>query len=175
MRSGHGSHQTGLDTDIWFRPGPRQPLATKERETLKATSVLGEDGKGVDRNRWSAAQVGLLRTAAGFPEVARIFVNPAIKGELCAVADTDRRWLNKIRPWWGHDAHFHVRLHCPEEDGACVDQAPPPPGGGCDETLAWWFSEEAEMERLKQSRERPARRLTLEDLPPQCRSVLAAP
>jgi penicillin-insensitive murein endopeptidase len=175
MSSGHRSHQTGLDADIWFRPAPRQPLATKERETLQAISVVGEDAEAVDRSRWSAAHVRLLRTAAGFPEVARIFVNPAIKRELCAVADTDRRWLNKIRPWWGHDAHFHVRLRCPEEGGACVDQTPPPPGDGCDETLTWWFSEKAEKERLKRSREPPPRRLTLDDLPPECRSVLSAP
>jgi hypothetical protein len=66
-------------------------------------------------------------------------------------------------------------LHCPEEDGACVDQAPPAPGDGCDETLAWWFSEATEKERLKRSREPPARHLTLEDLPPESRSVLSAP
>jgi penicillin-insensitive murein endopeptidase len=172
MGSGHWSHQTGLDADIWLQQAPRRVLSPEERENLGAVSVVGEQAEEVDGERWSAAHVSLLQTAAGAPEVARIFVNPVIKRELCAVAGTDRGWLRKIRPWWGHDAHFHVRLRCPEDDNACVDQAPPPPGDGCDASLAWWFTEEAEAERLRRRKGPPAKRLTLDDLPQECRSIL---
>ncbi len=75
-----------------------------------------------------------------------------------------------MRPWWGHDAHMHVRLACPEGAGACVDQAPPPPGDGCDETLAWWFTDEALNPKPP---EKPAPELTLADLPPACRALVA--
>jgi penicillin-insensitive murein endopeptidase len=64
-----------------------------------------------------------------------------------------------------------VRLRCPPEDAACSDQAPVPPGDGCDETLAWWLSDDAKAE-LERLRKLPPKRLTLDDLPPACRSVL---
>ena len=47
------------------------------------------------------------------PLVQRIFVNAAIKKALCREAGDDRAWLEKVRPWWGHDYHFHV-----DNDGA---------------------------------------------------------
>ena len=71
-------------------------------------------------------------------------MNPAIKSALCRARPPGRRaWLRRLRPWWGHDAHFHVRLACPEGERSCIPQAPVPPGDGCDGTLAWWFTEEA--------------------------------
>jgi penicillin-insensitive murein endopeptidase len=67
--------------------------------------------------------------------------------------------------------HFHVRLACPADDATCNDQAPVPAGDGCDETLAWWFTDDAKAE-LERLRKLPPKRLTLADLPPACRSVL---
>ncbi len=177
MRSGHVSHQTGLDADIWFRLAPERSLAPERRETLGATSVVAEDGRRLNGG-WTETHAALLRAAAHAPEVARIFVHPAVKRGLCAAtAGADRSWLRKMRPWWGHDDHFHVRLRCPEgEDGRwCVDQAPPPPGDGCDASLAWWFSDEARAEAEWLARQPPRPRPTLDDLPPQCRAVLAGP
>ncbi|MEK7690047.1 MAG: penicillin-insensitive murein endopeptidase, partial [Bdellovibrionota bacterium] len=56
-------------------------------------------------------------------------------------------WLRKIRPWCGHDYHFHVRIRCPSSGSPeCTESAEIPAStteSGCDETLAWWFSEEA--------------------------------
>ncbi len=174
MSSGHRSHQIGLDADIWFLPAPSEPLSREARENLAAVSVVAMDGKSVDRQRWSDVHVRLLKTAAGFPDVARIFVNAAIKRELCAVAGQDRAWLAKIRPWWGHNYHFHVRLRCPPGDTGCLDQDPVPAGDSCDETLAWWFLDDARarLDKPEKPPKPPAKPLTLADLPPACRGVL---
>ena len=83
-------------------------------------------------------------------------------------------WLSKIRPWWGHNYHFHVRLRCPANDRACENQDPLPPGDGCDESLAWWFSD-AERARLDKPIVPPAKLpkpMALAELPPACRGVL---
>ena len=71
------------------------------------------------------------------PAVARIFVFPGAKVQMCKDATGDRRWLRKIRPWWGHHYHFHVRLNCPRGARGCEDQAPPPAGDGCADAEEW--------------------------------------
>ena len=55
----------------------------------------------------------------------RIFVNAAIKKALCREAKGDRSWLSKIRPWWGHDYHFHIRITCPPGSSECEGQPAP--------------------------------------------------
>lgn len=171
MSSGHRSHQSGLDVDIWFLAAPPAPLTPVEREELSAVSMVGEDGEALS-TAWTEQHAELLRTAASFPQVDRIFVNPAIKRSLCSTAEGDRDWLGKIRPWWGHDAHFHVGLRCPLGDLECVDRSPAvPPGDGCDSSLEWWFSAAA-REELRAGAAAPRPRLSLDELPPACRSVL---
>jgi penicillin-insensitive murein DD-endopeptidase len=170
MSSGHRSHQIGLDVDIWFMPAPDVRLTDGERETLPAPSMVAIGGLGVTAD-WGAAQIAALRRAAEAPEVDRIFVNAAIKRELCAIITADRGWLTKIRPWWGHDAHFHVRLACPADQYACIAQPPLPPQDGCDAGLDWWFSAAARAELEKQKKAPPERLLTLDDLPAGCLAV----
>jgi penicillin-insensitive murein endopeptidase len=174
MRSGHASHQSGLDVDIWFRPAPAGTLAPGDREELAAVRMVGEGGTAVNPAHWRDGHGAILRAATEFPEVDRIFVNAAIKRYLCAVSATDRAWLRKLRPWWGHDHHFHVRLHCPPGDHACEPSPPLPDGDGCDASLDWWFSAEAAADAARRAKE-PIRRLTLDDLPRECRSVLTGP
>lgn len=144
MPFGHGSHQSGLDVDIWFRPPQPGPQAV--------SMVLG---KTVDPSRWSEADSHLLQLAAGFPEVDRLFVNPAIKTELCRT-HAGAPWLAKLRPWWGHDEHFHVRLSCPPGAAQCVQQAPVPAGDGCGEELASWFEKPAPPPGHAKKRDLPA-------------------
>lgn len=175
MLTGHASHQIGLDADIWLMPMPDRTLTFDERKTLSAVTVLTQNGRGktVDPSVWSPAHVDLLRTAASFPEVARIFVNPAIKVALCEGAGRDRAWLRKIRPWWGHHYHFHVRLSCPDGAGTCSDQAAPPPGDGCAAELASWFKPPPKpVKPAPAPKKRPE--LTLADLPQACAAVLDA-
>jgi penicillin-insensitive murein endopeptidase len=109
----------------------------------------------------------MLRIAAKHHEVDRIFVHPAIKRELCR-NEQDRTWLRKIRPWWGHDDHFHVRLRCPAGERLCISQEPLPVGDGCDASLAWWFSEEARQKVVKRSSEPPS----IPRLPAACMTLI---
>jgi penicillin-insensitive murein DD-endopeptidase len=143
MPNGHASHQTGVDVDIWFNLDPKPALAPAAREDVPLPSMLTADGKTIDPAQFGARQVTLLRLAATDPHVDRIFVNPVIKRALCqgafSAAVGARSWLHRIRPWYGHDEHFHVRLNCPADSPDCVPQAPVPPGDGCDASLAWWF------------------------------------
>ena len=170
MGSGHRSHQIGLDADIWLLPPPSLELTVAERETIGSPSVVAENRLEVNA-RWTDAHARVLAAAAGDESVARIFVNAAIKRRLCETAgDDDADWLGRIRPWWGHDSHFHVRLHCPAGED-CVAQKPPPAGDGCDETLEWWFTEEALNPPPIDPADRPPE-LLLSDLPAACRSVL---
>jgi penicillin-insensitive murein endopeptidase len=162
----HVSHQNGLDVDIWFNLDPKPPLPPAERETIPETSMVRADGKAIDPAHFGPHQVELLRLAASDPVVDRIFVNPAIKRALCqgfgGAAVGGLGWLHRIRPWFGHAAHFHVRLHCPAGDADCVEQAPLPPGDGCDKTLDWWFEPHAPVP----PKERPP-------MPAMCRAVLS--
>jgi penicillin-insensitive murein endopeptidase len=173
MLTGHASHQLGLDIDIWMLPADRLDLTRQEREAISSISVRSADQRSVNGN-WTAAHHRLLRRAAQDPAVARIFVTPPAKLRMCADEPGNRAYLRKIRPWWGHDTHFHVRLNCPAGARDCVEQDPIPPGDGCDDAI-WWVTEALEPAKPDpNARPAPPKPpLTLADLPRQCRSVLA--
>ncbi|MEM9970595.1 MAG: penicillin-insensitive murein endopeptidase [Pseudomonadota bacterium] len=134
--SGHASHQIGLDVDIWMRPGTDLTLSRQARENISSISTRRANGAFVNDN-WSRAHHEILKAAASDPRVARIFVFPGAKVQMCNDERGNRAWLRKIRPWWGHHFHFHVRLTCPPGAASCVDQAPPPPGDGCADAEDW--------------------------------------
>ena len=106
---------------------------------MSAVNMVRQDGLDVDRSVWTPGQLAIIRAAARDPVVERIFVNAAIKKALCRDATGDRSWLNKVRPYYGHNYHFHVRIACPDGGEACQEQDPVPPGDGCDASLNWWF------------------------------------
>ena len=138
MLSGHSSHQMGLDVDIWLTPMPDHTLTSEERETMMAESML-KDPFAVDPEKWTPLHTKLIKHAASYPEVDRIFVHPAIKKVLCEQAGEDRAWLTKVRPWWNHYYHFHVRLSCPLGADQCKGQKPTGPDDGCGQELANWY------------------------------------
>ena len=149
--SGHRSHQTGLDADIGYAApaGVRAGhLSRRAREQLSPLAVI--DLKTHETTRaWTPAVVKLLALAAADPAVDRIFVNPAIKKLLCeAPATAKAPWQARLRPWWAHHDHFHVRLKCPADSPLCVPQEVPR-DDGCGATLAWWFSDHATEARTK--------------------------
>lgn len=170
MKSGHASHQIGLDVDIWLTPMPEHTLSAKEREDLAAVSVLKKGTRDADPKKFGEAQRLLVYRAAQLPGVARVFVAPGIKKSLCAINWRDPSFLNKVRPWYGHDDHFHVRLDCPAGATNCLDQDPVPPGDGCGAELDYWFTDAP----YKPSNTPPSPPLRLADLPKACRAVLEA-
>jgi len=170
MITGHGSHQIGLDVDIWLTPMANRRLSPDERDSISARDVVAADGKHIDPAAWRPQHHLLLEAVAREPWVERIFVNPAIKRELCREGGAPS-WMRKIRPWWGHNYHFHVRLFCPDGNSLCRDQAPPPPGDGCGKELDWWFTEEA----LHPPPSPPRKPLLLGDLPSACASLVEPP
>ena len=48
MLTGHGSHQIGLDADLWLTPMPDRRLSPSERDEMSATDVVTADGMGVN-------------------------------------------------------------------------------------------------------------------------------
>ena len=186
MTGGHASHQTGLDADIWMLPPRRLNLSRAERESISSISVRSDDQTRVTGN-WTASHHALLRAAASDPRVDRIFVAAAVKIAMCnASGRRDRAWLQKIRPIYDHNTHFHVRLKCPQGSPGCERQKPSVAdlsngGDGCDETLNWWVTTYLEELRNPPRRPKPegpppktARTYTMSDLPAQCANVLAS-
>ena len=168
MLTGHGSHQIGLDADIWLTPMPARHFSPAERDEIPATDVVAANGLEVNAS-WTPQHRLLLEAVAREPVVARVFVNAAIKKALCRETGPDRAWMSKIRPWWGHNYHFHVRLSCPSGAAECRGQAPPPAGDGCGRELDWWFTEEA----LHPPPSIPGKPLRLADLPRACAGLVA--
>jgi penicillin-insensitive murein endopeptidase len=168
MLTGHASHQLGLEADLWLTPMPDRRLSAAERDQMPATDVVAADGDDIDPQAWRPEHRKLLEAAVRSPEVARIFVNPAIKRALCRETGGDRGWLRRIRPWWGHNYHFHLRLECQRGDNDCQGQAPPPAGDGCGAELDWWFTPEARHPKPGP----PARPLRVADLPPACQAMV---
>ena len=140
MITGHASHQIGLDADVWLTPMPDRRLSRAEREEMSATDMVRPDLLDIDPKIWTPEHTALIKAAAKEPAVARIFVNPAIKRALCREAGADRNWLPKVRPMFGHNYHFHIRIACPAGDAGCGNQDPPPAGDGCGAELAAWFT-----------------------------------
>ena len=186
MLTGHQSHQTGIDGDFWMLPPKRLDLTRRERENISSISVRSRDETRVNGN-WTRAHHEVLKAAASDPSVDRIFVTPPVKIAMCQGAKrSDRKWLQKIRPYWGHHYHFHVRLKCPKGSRECEPQKPTVAklskgGSGCDETLNWWVT--TRLEELRNPppppknpppRKRGARELTMADLPRQCAQVLSS-
>ncbi len=109
---GHSSHQNGLDIDIWFRLEETR-LSSDELADPQAISLIDEKQYQANESNWQDEHFQMVKLAASNPEVARIFVHPIIKQKLCNVeSSTNREWLRKVRPWWGHHVHMHVRLDC---------------------------------------------------------------
>ncbi len=162
--NGHASHQSGLDVDLWFSPAS----PAKQQHSMVD---LASNGKSP---YWSNRVGTLLRTAAGDERVARIFVNPIIKKQLCdAEKPEGRGWLRKLRPWHGHHEHFHVRLGCPPGSPGCSAQPPVPEGDGCGE-LDWWLDPDKQEERRAAGAKYGKRVGARPALPEQCAKVAKA-
>ena len=176
MLTGHASHQIGLDADIWLTQMPSRILTDKEREDLQARSVI-LDRTHVNPKIWTEEHAKLIKRAASYSEVARIFVHPPIKKALCDWAKGDRSWLAKVRPYYGHTYHFHIRMKCPAGDPGCTNQPSPGPtdGTGCGDELSYWLGEKPwaqDVPPKKPPKPKVLRPLLLSNLPSDCRGIL---
>jgi penicillin-insensitive murein endopeptidase len=160
---------------------PDRVLSYREREDISAQSMLDKTQLAVDPQIFTDKHVALIRRAASYREVQRIFVHPAIKKALCARAGKERGWLAKVRPLWGHHYHFHIRMFCP--NGGC--RAQPPIGGddGCGKEVDNWLKSIAKSLKPKPEPKTATkwippserRKITMDQLPAECRTVLNSP
>lgn len=172
MLSGHRSHQIGLDVDIWMLPPDRLNLSRNQRENISSISLRRAQGAYVNSN-WTRAHHEIIKAAAKDKRVARIFVFPGAKVQMCNDEKGNKSWLRKVRPWYGHHYHFHVRLACPKGARGCVDQDPPPAGNGCGDAQKWVndiLNPPPPDPNAKKPK--PRREYVLADLPQQCATVL---
>jgi penicillin-insensitive murein DD-endopeptidase len=158
MLSGHASHQVGLDADIWL------------------TSMLAADKVSVDREIWKPEHMRLIRRAASYNSVERIFVHPSIKKALCedSAKDSDRAWLSKVRPMWGHYYHFHIRIVCPPGSSNCEHQPAPASEDGCGAEVERWIALMKRPEKPAGPPAPPKPGISLDQLPGECKAVLAS-
>jgi penicillin-insensitive murein endopeptidase len=177
MFTGHASHQVGLDADIWLTPMPKHQLSRNEREDMSAVMMVRGDRLDVDPHVWTPTHLNVIRAAAQEPTVQRIFVNAAIKKALCREAKGDRNWLSKVRPMYGHDYHFHIRIKCPPGSGReCEGQTDPGEGEGCKPAdLAYWFKDSVLHPKPPKEPPKPKPPMTMAQLPAACKAVLNAP
>ena len=177
--SDHASHQNGLDVDIWFMPMPDRVLTKEERDTISAINLVSDDWKSLNPETWTPQHVAFIKTAAQQPGVQRVLVNAAIKKELCRLeAKKPHAWMAKVRPWYGHHDHIHVRLFCPAGSPKCQAQEPVKDEDGCGaKELDAWFSDKRLKPQISKPPPptKPPKPMMLADLPPACRAVLEAP
>lgn len=177
MLTGHASHQIGLDADIWLTPMPRARLNRDQRENMSATNMVRPDWMDVNPEAWTPGHTRIIRHSAQDARVHRIFVNPAIKVALCREAGTDRAWLRKVRPMWGHNFHFHIRIGCPDGSETCQEQDETPVGDGCGKELTDWL--ETQRKAIFTPRRpgppgKPRPPMSVDQLPAECRQVLVS-
>ena len=176
MFTGHASHQVGLDADIWLTPMPGRQLSRNEREEMSAVMMVRGDRLDIEPKVFTPCHLVVIRAAAQEPGVQRIFVNAAIKKALCREAKGDRSWLHKVRPMYGHDYHFHIRIKCPPGSTECETQPDPGDGEGCKPAdLAFWFKDSVIHPKPPKEPPKPKPPMTMAQLPPACRQVLNLP
>jgi penicillin-insensitive murein endopeptidase len=158
--SGHASHQTGLDADLYYSAGRGGGAVVMADLTRKQPTPA-----------FTPRVMRLLEAVASDARVERLFVNPILKQALCARPEGERGWLHKVRPWWGHHEHFHVRLACPADSTACTPQEPIAEGDGCAE-IEWWLGPAAEAERAQERDKYQKKVGAAPELPAPCAAVL---
>lgn len=172
MSYAHMSHQNGLDIDIYFATTPKNtsPDPFYENPDNEPQYELADRAAGVmHKGRFKPIYRDALYLAATHPKTARIFVNSVIKLHLCQT-EADTSWLRKIRPWGGHNSHFHIRLQC--EGDLCSNQNPIPAGDGCNEELEQWVFNQSDA-ILNPKPQKKSTKPRAEKIPPiLCQNIL---
>lgn len=82
MLTVHTNHQIGLDVDIWLTPDA-EPHAYSSGTRGHNSGLAAPRPFNVDLNLWTLLHTRLIKLAASYRAVERIFVHPAIKQVLC--------------------------------------------------------------------------------------------
>jgi penicillin-insensitive murein endopeptidase len=140
---------------------------------------VSQDWKHLNPETWTPQHVAFIKTAAQQPGVERVLVNAVIKKELCRLeAKKPHAWMAKVRPWYGHHDHIHVRLRCPADSPNCRAQESVKDEDGCSaKELDAWFSDKRLQPQISKPPPpaKPPKPMMLADLPPACKTVLEAP
>jgi penicillin-insensitive murein endopeptidase len=145
--------------------------------------MLGKDGVHADPEIFTAHHAAIIRRAASYREVERVLVHPGIKKAMCELKEGDRSNFHKIRPYWGHHYHMHIRMFCPKDSPGCTPQAVVGTDDGCGKEVDDWI---ARMKRIYAPRPpvepkivvpkpKPTPKppeITLADLPVACKLVI---
>lgn len=169
-KSNHGSHQSGLDVDISFDFA--SPKKT-QYELSHPKDIYLVDTANRPTSYFDKKRAKLIYLAASDPRVERIFVAPGIKKGLCNMylGKTDNpSWLAKVRPWFGHRGHMHVRLSCPKDSPMCVKQKEIglSPDFGCGYEVDSWINPSIvpKSDKPKETKVRPRK-----VIPKQCQTL----
>ena len=175
MLTGHRSHQSGLDADIWMLPAKNLNLSAKEREAISSISTRRSKG-AFTNGSWTRAHHEIIKAAAKDKRTERVFVFPGAKVKMCADEKGNKAWLRKVRPWYGHHYHFHIRLACPKGARGCKSQNSLPAENGCVDAQKWVddiLNPPAPKPRDPNApKPKPRREYKVADLPQQCTNVL---
>ncbi len=140
---------------------------------MAAVNVVAADRLDVDHAKWTPAHLALVKAAASQPETTRVFVNAAIKKELCRTAGSDRSWMTKVRPYWGHDDHIHIRLACPSSVSSVRGAGRRPPMGDAAAPRSDLGPIGSQPGVLHPTPGKPRPPLPLSALPEACRELLS--
>jgi penicillin-insensitive murein endopeptidase len=67
------------------------------------------------RRVWTRAHGALIRLPPNSPALRASSSTGDQEGAVPR-GRRDRDWLSKVRPIWGHNYHFHIRIACPKDE-----------------------------------------------------------
>jgi penicillin-insensitive murein endopeptidase len=133
--SGHKSHQSGRDADVgFFVLGPDGTPQNARRLLAFDKNGRARDGSGVrfdDYRNWLLVQLWLKDDRA---RLQHVFVAAHLRKRLLDFARVRPAFRKYVQPAAAllaqpqnalpHDDHFHIRIHCPDDqDTLCVPRA----------------------------------------------------
>jgi murein endopeptidase len=122
--------KNGADKEDAGKKSARDKKNSEDKKASAANGVpMGPAHEKAKAEEAAKAEADAKKQMLSVPLPARKFI----------VNTADRKWLAKVRPYWGHHYHFHVRLSCPAGMRGCVNQPPHPSGDGCGKELVGWL------------------------------------
>ncbi len=118
FNGGHASHQTGLDVDIFLQL-PKTRWTSAQLLRPQALDLVSRDGKHAVSTLWKPEIFSLINSPPRTKTSRAFLLIRRLNNNFALTPGTDRDWLRKVRPWFQHRAHMHVRLRCPADSLEC--------------------------------------------------------